>query len=132
MKLNKRLFGLIICIICFCALFSSCTPGGGEVTTEALTEPTPETSLIVDETTAPETDGSTTEETTTEIPPETTEHPSAFEAKVYVYDPLGNAKEHIIKSTTLPSSALETVNLPIAEDRIAKLIGWEYSITKDG
>ena len=132
MKLNKRLFGLIFCIICFCALFSSCTPGGGEVTTEALTEPTPETSLIVDETTAPETEEITTGDVTTETTPETTEPPSVFEAKVYVYDPLGNAKEHIIKSTTLPSSTLESIDLPVGEDRTAKLIGWEYSITKDG
>ncbi len=132
MKLNKKLLGLLLCILCFSALFSSCTPGGGEVTTDALTEPTPETSLVLDETTAPETENATAEETTTETPPETTEPPSVFEAKVYVYDALGNAKEHIIKSTTLPSSALEAIDLTVGEDRTVKLIGWEYSIGNSG
>ena len=132
MKLNKRFLCLLLGLICFGALFSSCTPGGGEVTTEALTEPTPETSLIVDETTAPETEEITTGDVTTETPPETTEPPSVFEAKVYVYDALGNAKEHIIKSQSFPSSALESIDLTVGEDRTAKLIGWEYSITKDG
>ena len=132
MKLNKRFLCLLLGLICFGALFSSCTPGGGEVTTEALTEPTPETSIVIDETTAPETEETTTGDVTTETPPETTEPPSVFEAKVYVYDALGNAKEHIIKSQSLPSSALESIDLTVGEDRTAKLIGWEYSITKDG
>ncbi|MBQ2715221.1 MAG: InlB B-repeat-containing protein, partial [Clostridia bacterium] len=34
--------------------------------------------------------------------------------------------------TTLPSSALETIDLTVGEDRTAKLIGWEYSVEKDG
>ena len=131
MKLNKRILGLLLGLICFGALFSSCTPGGGEVTTDVLTEPTPETSVVIDETTATETDEATGE-ATTETPPETTEPPSVFEAKVYVYDALGNANEHIIKSTTLPSSALESIDLTVGEDRTAKLIGWEYSIDKSG
>ncbi|MBQ3228488.1 MAG: InlB B-repeat-containing protein [Clostridia bacterium] len=131
MKLNKRILGLLLGLICFGALFSSCTPGGGEVTTDVLTEPTPETSVVVDETTATETDEATGE-ATTETPPETTAPPSVFEAKVCVYDALGNAKEYIIKSTTLPSSALETIDLTVGEDRTAKLIGWEYSVEKDG
>ncbi|MBQ2716941.1 MAG: hypothetical protein IJF21_09095, partial [Clostridia bacterium] len=131
MKLNKRILGLLLGLICFGALFSSCTPGGGEVTTDVLTEPTPETSVVVDETTATETDEATGE-ATTETPPETTAPPSVFEAKVYIYDALGNAKEYIIKSTTLPSSALETIDLTVGEDRTAKLIGWEYSVEKAG
>jgi len=131
MKLNKRILGLLLGLICFGALFSSCTPGGGEVTTDVLTEPTPETSVVIDETTASETDEATGE-ATTETPPETTDPPSVFEAKVYVYDALGNAKEYIIKSTTLPSSALEAIDLTVGEDRTAKLIGWEYSVEKDG
>jgi hypothetical protein len=132
MKLNKRLFGLIFCVICIGALFSSCTLGGEEITTEALTEPTPETSIVIDETTVPESDEMTTGEVTTETTPETTEPPSVFEAKVYVYDALGNAKEHIIKSTTLPASALESIDLTVSEGRTSKLIGWEYSIEKEG
>lgn len=131
MKLNKRILGLLLGLICFGALFSSCTHGGGEVTTDVLTEPTPETSVVIDETTATETDEATGE-ATTETPPETTAPPSVFEAKVYVYDALGNAKEYIIKSTTLPSSALEAIDLTVGEDRTAKLIGWEYSVEKDG
>ena len=131
MKLNKRILGLLLGLICFGALFSSCTPGGGEVTTDVLTEPTPETSVVVDETTATETDEATGK-ATTETPPETTDPPSVFEAKVYVYDALGNAKEYIIKSTTLPSSALEAIDLTVGDDRTAKLIGWEYSVEKDG
>lgn len=131
MKLNKRILGLLLGLICFGALFSSCTPGGGEVTTDVLTEPTPVTSVVIDETTASETDEATGE-ATTETPPETTDPPSVFEAKVYVYDALGNAKEHIIKSTTLPSSALDSIDLTVGEDRTAKLIGWEYSVEKDG
>ncbi|MBR6578750.1 MAG: InlB B-repeat-containing protein [Clostridia bacterium] len=131
MKLNKRILGLLLGLICFGALFSSCTPGGGEVTTDVLTEPTPDTSVVIDETTASESDASTGE-ATTETPPETTDPPSVFEAKVYVYDALGNAKEYIIKSTTLPSSALEEIDLTVGDDRTAKLIGWEYSIEKDG
>ena len=132
MKLNKRFIILLLALICFGALFSSCAPGVGEVTTEALTDPAPETSIVPDETTAPETEAATTEDTTAETPPETTAPPSVFEAKVYVYDALGNAKEYIISSTTLPASALESVDLGAGEGRTAKLVGWEYSTVKDG
>ncbi len=132
MKFKYNLLGLLLCILCLGTLFSSCTPQGGEVTTDVITDPAPETSLNIEETTAPETDETTTEEVTTELPPETTEPPSVFESKVYVYDMLGNANEHIIKSATLPSSALESVDLTVGEGRNAKLVGWEYSIGKDG
>ncbi len=134
MKLNKIILCLLLCLIFIGALLSSCTPGGTEVTTDALTEsaPIPETSLVTDETTVPETEAATTEEVTTEAPPETTEPPSVFEAKVYVYDALGNASEYIIKSTTLPSAALEAVNITVSDGMHAELVGWEYSVEKDG
>lgn len=126
----------LICLILIGVLLVACTPGMGETTTApetTLASPdttapiTPETSAVPDETTAPE-----TEAFTTEPPDETTEPPSVFEAKVYVYDALGKASEYIIKSTTLPSSALRSIDLDVGEDRRAKLVGWEYSIAKDG
>jgi len=128
---DKRIFFPIslISLILIGVLLVACTPGTGEVTTApetTLPSPdttapiAPETSALSDETTAPETEEATTEP------------PSALEVRVYVYDALGNAKEHIITSTTLPSSALGSVDLDLGEDRRAELVGWEYSIAKDG
>lgn len=138
---KRRIFPIcLICMLIVGVLLVSCTPTGTEVTTEPETtaapsdttvDVSPETSISPDETTAPVTE-ETTEENVTETVPETTETPSVFEAKVYVYDALGNAKEFIIKSTTLPSSALESVDFGVVEGIGAKLLGWEYSISKDG
>ena len=133
MKLNKNIFGLLLCLILVCALLSSCTPGGTEVTTEAMTDPAPETTLDADEeTTAPETEAETTGEATTEIPADTTDPPSVFEVVVYIYDALGNASEYVTKDTTLPSSLLESIELPSADGKRAELLGWEYSVEKNG
>lgn len=127
----KRSFLLIILIL-VAVLLSACTPGGGEDTTDAVTTTAPETSATVPETTSPETEATTTEEVTTEPAPETTEPPSLLAAQVYVYDALGKAHEYIVTSTTLSSSALESVDMSVSDDVRAELVGWEYSIAKDG
>ncbi len=118
---------LLIILIFVSVLLCACTPGGGEVTTDAVTTSAPETSVTPPETTAPE-----TEAVTTEQPPETTSPPAPSEVRVYVYDALGKAYEHIVTSTTLPSAALEAVDMTVSEDVRAELVGWEYSITRDG
>lgn len=123
---------LLIILIFVSVLLCACTPGGGEVTTDAVTTNAPETSTLPPETTAPDTEAVTTEDTTAPHPPETTEPPSVFEAKVYVYNALGVAEEYIIKSATLPSAALESVELSVGDGVHAELLGWEYSIAKDG
>ena len=69
-------------------------------------------------------DADPTEDTTAPQPPETTEPPSVFEAKVYVYNALGVAEEYIIKSATLPSAALESVELSVGDGVHAELLGW--------
>lgn len=134
----KRSFLLII-LIFVSVLLCACTQGGGEVTTDAVTTNAPETSTLPPETstlppetTAPDTEAVTTEDTTTPKAPETIEPPSVFEAKAYVYNALGVAEEYIIKSATLPSAALESVELSVSDGVHAELLGWEYSIAKDG
>lgn len=130
---------LLIVLIFVSVLLCACTPFGGEVTTDAITTKAPETSMTLPdtttaspETTAPETEAVTDEETTAEQAPETTEPPSVLEVKVYVYDALGKACEHIVTSTTLPSAVLESVDLAVGDGVRTELVGWEYSITKDG
>ena len=123
---------LLVILIFVSVLLCACSPVGGEVTTDTITTTTPETSATPPETTAFDTEAVTTEDATTEQSPETTEPPSVFEAKVYVYDALGKAHEHIVTSTTLPSAALEAVDMTVSEDVRAELVGWEYSIAKDG
>ncbi len=123
---------LLLFLIIVSVLLTACNPVGGEVTTSVTTDPAPETSVITPETTAPETDETATGEVTAEKAPETTAPPSVFEAKVYVYDALGRAEEYIIKSTTLPSAALESVDLTVGDGVRTELVGWECSVTKDG
>lgn len=129
--LLKKLTRLIILIL-VCVLLGSCTPQGGEVTTDQSASPTPETSVITPDTTVSETEEITTEDITAEETPAVTEPPSVFEAKVYVYNALGVAEEFIIKTPSLPSAALESVDLNIGENIRAELLGWEYSTAKDG
>ena len=130
MKRSVLLLILIIVSVLLCA----CTPGGGEVTTvlDPETTATPETTVIPPDTTAPETDATTEVEVTTEEVPETTEPPSLLAVRVYVYDALGRAKECVVTSTALPSAALESVDMTVSDDIRADLLGWEYSIAKDG
>ena len=123
---------LLIILILVAVLLCACTPIGGEVTTEAVATQTPETSPAPPETTSPETEAATTEEVTTEPTPETTEPPSLLAVQVYVYDALGKAHEYIVTSTTLSSSALEAIDMTVSDDVRAELVGWEYSVTKDG
>ena len=123
---------LLIILIFVSVLLCACTPGGGEVTTDAVTTNAPETSTLPPETIAPDTEAVTTEDTTAPQAPETTEPPSVLEVKVYVYDALGKAHEHILSSPTLPSAALEAVDMTVGEDVHAELVGWEYSIAGEG
>ena len=127
----KKLTWLSTLLILF-VLLCACTPVGGEVTTDSATEPTPETTVGAPETTAPEPEATTEVEATTENAPETTEPPSPLEVRVYVYDALGRAKEYVVTSTALPSAALESVDMSVGDGVRADLLGWEYSISKDG
>lgn len=117
---------LSLCLLVLCVLLSSCTPGGSEVTTSHVTDPTPESSALPPETTVSE-----TEEETTDAP-DTTVIPEINEAYVYVYDHLNHSVKHTLKTgETLPKDMLDS-SYPSDEGVLIELKGYEFSITKDG
>lgn len=124
---------VILCMLCFCLCFAGCTPGGGEVTTDALTDPIPEiTTESPDVTTEAITEESTAE-VTDPIIPETTTAPEPVYAPVCVYGE-GEPKTYPVEvGKTLPDAALEAVSLPADTDTVKIAFkGWEYSESADG
>ena len=114
------------------ALLSSCTPGGGEVTTEVVTDPVPETTIFSPETTAPVTEEVTTDEVTTENSPETTVIPEIYEAYVYIYWPTGETEKITLKPEEKLNSEILAEYVPVSDDSRLEIKGWEYSAKKDG
>ncbi len=132
-----------LCLLCLCLAFAGCTPGGGEVTSEHLTDPIPEittsvpdvtTDEITEEITEEVTDDTTEDITTAPDVPETTAVPETIYAPVLIYGSRDDVKSYDVEvGKTLPSAALEAVLLPTDSDTVkVEFKGWEYSTEENG
>ena len=134
--MKKNRFSCLLLVFLFvCVLLASCTPQGGEVTTDPIIESDPITETESPETTVEVTEipETTDSDTVTEIP-ETTVIPEIYEAYAYFYLPDGNVEKVTVKpDTVLTSAVFESVELPTDGNGVkVEHKGWEYSLTEDG
>ncbi|MBO5700987.1 MAG: InlB B-repeat-containing protein, partial [Clostridia bacterium] len=139
MKKNSFLC-LFLVLLFVCVLLASCTPHGGDITTDPITESelvteAPETTEeVTEEVTEELTESETTEAETVTETPETTIECIIPDVPVNIYTPDGKTQTVIVKEgSSLSSAVFELVELPVSGNGVkVEHNGWEYSLTKDG
>ena len=127
---------LLLLILFVGVLLASCTPQGGEVTTDPLTvsDPITDAPETTRESTEELTEAETTEESTVTEAPETTVECIIPDVPVNIHTPDGKTQTVIIKEgSSLSSAVFELVELPVSGNGVkVEHKGWEYSLSADG